>query len=491
MLGTLIKKEIVTTVLDLRFVIASLLFLVLFPLGMYVSRKDYEQRLANHQLEHRMYRQKYGEEVSSRVPVQGFRPPPALSVFASGLDHYIPDRVITSRSGIFNTSKDLRAGDSPTLLFGQMDWLFNVCFVASLVALTFTFNSISGERQAGTLGLMLANPVSRSHILLSKIAGTYVSFLIPFVMSLLLASVILELSRDISILLPPFYRSFLIILAVTLAFILTMVTLGVLISAATRKPIISMTVSLFVWVIMVLALPKVSPMLARIIYPVEAEQVVNLRKHMALEDIEETYRQENIAIHNKYDRLPEELMLDYFSSKSLYLDDSQFSAEMRSVLPLDAELIDLAQANERRIKSEIGRIVQDHENKMDMQNAIAMNISRLSPACCYSYLVSGLANTGTREFDKFMENAQEFQDQVKKVVYDNYQVRVWKRGHRTSSQGIILRRPPDSVPDMYYRYASLAEVLEAGLIDVILLIGFTVLFFTLAFVAFNRCDVRS
>jgi len=99
MLVTMIKKEIVTTVLDLRFVIVSLLFLVLIPLGMYVSRKNYEQKLANYNLEHQMYRQKYGKEVSSKVEVQGFRPPSVLSIFASGLDHYIPDKVITSRSG--------------------------------------------------------------------------------------------------------------------------------------------------------------------------------------------------------------------------------------------------------------------------------------------------------------------------------------------------------------------------------------------------------
>ena len=484
MLGTLIKKEIVTTVLDLRFVIASLLFLVLIPLGMYVSRKDYEQRLANYNLEHQMYRQKYGKEVSSKVEVQGFRPPSVLSIFASGLDHYIPDKVITSRSGIFRTTKDVR-GDSPVLLFGRMDLFFNMCFVASLVALAFTFNSISGEKQAGTLGLMLANPIPRSHILLSKIVGTYVSLLIPLVMSLLIASIILELSQDISILLPQLYPSFLIILAVTLVYILTMVTLGVLISGMTQKPIISMTVSLFVWVIIVLALPKVSTMLARIIYPVEAEQVVNLRKYMAFDDLQETYKQKSKDIHKKYPHLSLDLVGEYYSYK-LHYPTRKLPRDYQSVVPLDEELAAHLKENEERINNEIGQIVQSHKNKMNIQNAIAMSISRLSPACCYSYLISGLSNTGTGEYDKFMENAQEFQDQVKKTIYDNYFSRIFKGG----SSGHRLHRPPDTVPDMHYRYSSLTEILEAGLVDVILSIGFTFLFFTLAFVTFNRYDVR-
>ena len=245
-------------------------------------------------------------------------------------------------------------------------------------------------------------------------------------------------------------------------------------------------VSLFVWVIIVLALPKVSTMLARIIYPVEAEQVVNLRKHMSLDDLQETYKQKSKKIHKKYPHLLRELISRYYFDKRVIKETFRLPREVRSVIPLDEELAAHLKENEERINNEIGQIVQSHKNKMNIQNAIAMYISRLSPACCYSYLISGLSNTGTREYDKFMENAQEFQDTVKKTIYDNYLSRVYEGG----SSGHMLHRHPDTVPDMHYRYASLTEILEAGLVDVILSIGFTFLFFTLAFVTFNRYDVR-
>jgi ABC-type transport system involved in multi-copper enzyme maturation permease subunit len=305
-------------------------------------------------------------------------------------------------------------------------------------------------------------------------------------MSLLIASIILELSQDISILLPQLYPSYLIILVVTLAFILTMVTLGVLISGMTQKPIISMTVSLFVWVIIVLALPKVSPMLARIIYPVESEQVVNFRKHMVLDDLQKTYIQESTQIHNKYQHIPEKLMISYFAGKGFH-EKYGLSEEEKSVLPLDVELTALRKKNQEQIDNKIGQIVRNHRNKMNKQNAIAMNISRLSPASCYTYLVSGLSNTGPREFEKFIENAQEFQDEVKKAIYDNYE----KRATKSFGQTTTLRDPPETVPDMRYRYANMTEILEAGLVDVILSISFTFLFFTLALVTFSRYDVRS
>jgi hypothetical protein len=60
MLSTLIKKEIIETILGLRFVIATLLCLVLIPLGMYVSIKDYEQRLGDYNTAIQQYEQRAG-----------------------------------------------------------------------------------------------------------------------------------------------------------------------------------------------------------------------------------------------------------------------------------------------------------------------------------------------------------------------------------------------------------------------------------------------
>ena len=82
MLKTLIRKEITETILDLRFWVVTALFLILIPLGMYVSRKNYERRLAGYQREHQMYRQYYGKDVGPNVEAHGFRPLSMLSMFA-------------------------------------------------------------------------------------------------------------------------------------------------------------------------------------------------------------------------------------------------------------------------------------------------------------------------------------------------------------------------------------------------------------------------
>ncbi|MGB2861732.1 MAG: hypothetical protein WBC05_00270 [Sedimentisphaerales bacterium] len=118
MFGALIGKEIAETVLGLRFTIVTLLCLVLIPLGMYVNRKDYEHRLASYQGELQTYKERFGTPptpLTGGEEAQGFRPPSILSIFASGLDPFMPDKVFTSQSGLFRTVKESGKGLSEHL----------------------------------------------------------------------------------------------------------------------------------------------------------------------------------------------------------------------------------------------------------------------------------------------------------------------------------------------------------------------------------------
>ena len=53
----------------------------------------------------------------------------------------------------------------------EVDWAFIIGYVLSLIALLFTFDAVSGEREHGTLRLMLANPIPRHTVLIGKFLG--------------------------------------------------------------------------------------------------------------------------------------------------------------------------------------------------------------------------------------------------------------------------------------------------------------------------------
>lgn len=477
---TLIGKEIIETVLDLRFVVAAVLCLVLIPLGTYVSVEDYEQRLAGYEQQFQTYRQRHATPkgpVVGKEKAQGFRPPSVLSIFASGLDSFVPDKVITSPSGLFRTVKEPEIDNPQSLIFGKADWLFIVTFIVSLVALIFTYNAISGEKETGTLRLMIANAIPRHRILLSKLVGKYIALLIPFGLSALIALLVLEISPRVSITSAPVGPAFLVILAVTLLFVLSMVSLGICISAFTRHSMGSMVLLFFVWALFVLGVPKICPMIAEAIYPIQGEAGISFAKRTAREDFARQFEQ------IKRETIDPEYRAEW--NAAMRNPDPTFNAQ--PIRDKYAQRVGrLAEEYNKRIAEELERIEENYQNKRNAQSAIAMNLCRISPVSCYAYAVAGLSGTGVAAPDDFVRNAQRFQEDVEDVYYDQIS---WGLGGQKRAEGFNVFEPP-AFPDMNYRYPTLAEALRRHGIDVVLLGFFNVLFGTLAFMHFNKYDVR-
>jgi ABC-type transport system involved in multi-copper enzyme maturation permease subunit len=487
MLRTLIGKELVETVLDLRFAIVTALFLVLIPLGMYVGREDYERRLANYQRESQMYREHYGKNVSSSVEAQGFRPPPALSVLALGLDPFIPEKAVTSRSGLVRAVKEPGIDNAEALLFGKADFLFNVSFIVSLAALIFTFNRISGEKERGTLRAIISNSVRRTDILLAKIVANYATLLIPFSASLLIALLILSTSSEISIFSGEFLPVLAAVLAITFLFILVMVCLGVCLSTFTHNSVASIMASFLVWVILVLGVPKISPMIAEVVYPIESRSVANLSQRIAREQIEKESDQKRRQL---YDQCRAELGLSVNNAVSNPTDETEKKANAR----YDREVVAIDNECQRQVSDTLRQLEQSYRNKRSIQMSVAVNLSRLSPVSCYTYLVSALSGTGTAAPDTFVRNADRFQDEVKRAIYDNFIIRRYGGTHGgTAMSGSTVEgfdQSKATIPDMVYQYTTAAEALRAGWLDAFLLVVFVTLFFAVAFVRFNKYDVR-
>ncbi len=488
MLRILIKKEITETILDLRFVIVTLLCVVLIPLGMYVSRKDYEQRLANYQREHQMYRQHYGTKVSENVEAQGFRPPSILSMFALGLDPFLPDKAVTSRSGLVRSAKEPGIDNPQSLLFGKADFLFNMSFIVSLAALIFTFNSISSEKEKGTLRLTIANAIPRGQILLAKIVGNYVVILIPFLISLLFAVLILDVSPNVSIVSLKVWPFLLVIIFVTFLFLLSMVSLGVCVSTLTHGSVASIMLAFFVWVIAVLGIPKIGPMIAEAVYPIESRSVANLTQRIAREEIEKEYDQKKRELFEKKCRRELGLNPRNVSSRP------GSEAERKAYAKYDQEAAALDLKCQRRIANRIRQLEQDYRNKRDVQATLAINLSRISPVSCYTYLIAELSGTGLSAPERFVKNSQRYQEAVREAVYEKYIIKSYGNttGSTASHTDYVEGFDPSktSLPEMYYRHQTLAEALQAGWADILLLFLFNILFFAAAFLRFRKYDVR-
>ena len=196
----LIIKEIQEIVTNTRSLFVLLICVLLIPLGLYVSTKEYEQNKAAYKDAKQMYEEHNIDNKRMNFIAEGYISPSPLSIFSSGLSGYLPNKITTDSKGVWHTENEYGINNPVALLFGKIDFYFIITIILSLLAFIVTFNSITGEKESGTLRLTVANAVPRWKIILSKITGSYIVFLVSFLAGTILGLVLLTLTTSVPIL---------------------------------------------------------------------------------------------------------------------------------------------------------------------------------------------------------------------------------------------------------------------------------------------------
>ncbi|MEJ2701423.1 MAG: ABC transporter permease [Sedimentisphaerales bacterium] len=480
---TLIIKEIKQTFLETSSVVLTLLCLLIIPLALYVSTKDYESRRESYLSERQDYRSRHEKDVGFNVEVHGFRPPAPLSIFCGGVSPLIPDEVVTSRFGLYRSIKETATDNPHALLLGKVDYTYCLIYVVSLAALTFTFGCISMEKESGSLSLVTSNSIPRSVLLLSKVIGRYLAFIVPLLLSIALGLVIMNHSPLISVFSVEMMPTIGVIVCVSLLFVLCLMCLGICVSTWTHYSINSMVVVFLVWTVMILAIPKLSPRIARALYPIDSSTTFRIKRTMLAEDQDDAFAKAREA-------LKEACFAECGAPNKDLLSLPPQTEEGKKAMELyDQRIIPLTQTYQNQKARKLKQLDQDYLNQQKAQNRLALGLARLSPVTCFICTVSELCKTGMHEPDNFNDNAQRFQDQVKKAIYDQYTLREYK--------GSIMPIYPEGfnrdlikMPVMSYRYPRLAQSLERVGFDILLLALYVALFCGVGLIKMNRYDVR-
>ena len=140
-------------------------------------------------------------------------------------------------------------------LFTSIDIVFIFEGVLSLLALIFAYDAVAGERERGTLRLILTHPVGRGYILFAKYIGAMICLLVPLLMSLIFALILLVTSTSLSLSADDFLRIGGIVFT-SLVYLSVFYLMGMLISAMTRQMSTALMLSMFVWVFFVMVYPN-------------------------------------------------------------------------------------------------------------------------------------------------------------------------------------------------------------------------------------------
>ena len=175
MLWTLVRKELLTNLLTLRLVVAlaftvalCLLTTLMGSLEFSVSVDAYEQALVDR------HEAMSGTTIYPNLEPNILVPPQPLQILSRGVGEG-SGRRFDVEIDEYREGEGDRIGSSEdddlmqTLV--RIDFTTVVAVLLSFLAVVIGFDCICGEREQGTLRLLLANPVSRVSIVAAKLIG--------------------------------------------------------------------------------------------------------------------------------------------------------------------------------------------------------------------------------------------------------------------------------------------------------------------------------
>lgn len=166
-----------------------------------------------------------------------------------------------------NTVNFSEAGFSNSMLrFGEMSVAMVLQLLVPLLIFFLGYNSISAEREAGTLKLLLCQGLSWRKLLSGKIAGIIAVSFTLFIPTILLTIILWAVLSKWQVSADAGLRLFLLIVSYTAYFIIC-AGITVLVSALHRTSRASLTTLLALWVFFMIVLPRITQTIGAKIYP--------------------------------------------------------------------------------------------------------------------------------------------------------------------------------------------------------------------------------
>lgn len=260
MIWIIAKKDFILNLTSSRFVIGFLLCLVIIPFTMVVSVDGYENQMRVFEVDRAQAQKKWQEiKVYSAVRPEIVKEPVALGIFSRGIENNMGNSLII-RLGEYPLLLTGHAGtrDNPLLdAFFSIDFSTVIAILMSLLALVFSFDLFTSEREEGTMKLVFTNGISRSAFLTAKFLGVVITLVPILLFSFILSTLIVVLNPSITFTSVEWIGIILLFLA-SILYLMVFILLGMTISALSKKSSTAIVVSLLSWVWLLFLVPDIA-----------------------------------------------------------------------------------------------------------------------------------------------------------------------------------------------------------------------------------------
>ena len=489
MIWHIAKREILDNLMRFRFALTLILVMVLMVMnaGVFVS-SQYPRRITEYSEDTHeavaSIRKKSSNlgELAVKGPGNLYKSVSPLTFIATGEDANLPKRVEGASSGGYGigmTTPDFsfqyswsanwwlqypqdtsRKNDSlPN--FTELDWTFIIGLVMSFMAILFTYDAISGERETGTLSLLMANSVSRATVLLGKFMGAFLTILIPLFIGVLLNLMVVSASR-LALLSGGEWARVGIICVISMIYISIFLWLGLFISSQFSNSSSSLLTLLLIWTVFVVLIPNTMGVLASGFKQVPSRSEISRIKKAKEDEIDNRHKEGDKLYRtgSPSDQPPKIEVLRMWAD---YLNEH---ADAKS------------------------KIEDEHLNKQFAQIEFTQQITRLSPAAIYKYTLESLAGTGFTRHKRFVQQARRYRQQFVDFIKsedsaDNGSYHVYFLKEGLSQKPVAF----NSIPK-FSEKLTLGTTFKEALLDLTLLVLLALLLFMVTVLAFLRSDVK-
>lgn len=478
---TVFRKELLENILGYRFPLFFLICAVLILTSLYVHQLDYAKQVRDYSEQVRLANEELAAARAvdlhfGRIPLRGFLPPSPLAVFAVGFETSLPKFYEFGAEG--PKPGDTSVSEASVLsVFGPLDVLFIVQMVASLIVLLFASDMIAGEKEMGTLRIILANSAPRHSVLWGKFLGGFAAVWLPLLVVFLVGAILLGLLGFPLGQAGVPSRLVLVFLAATL-FLLVYFALGLLVSASSSRSRTALIAILLVWILLQVTLPRLSDMVAALVHPVQTETVVSMQKSVVVKTIDnETAR----ALGREWEAL--------FGRGTPYSGEPEPAAKRPEWEAFKKDLE--AQAAERKA-GQLREIESAFQRGKARQRALANNLALISPSAAFTRLLTDICGTGEIDRGRYLEAVQAHQRTLDAALFSHVHrtTVIMPSGGTVSGSSIDQLVDPKALPAFAFSRAGLADVLAGNWGSLISLVFWLLAPFAAAYVRFIRYDVR-
>ena len=503
MLWLVIQREFVSNVLTSRFMIGFIVCLLSTAVAVFVQVDDYEKRLAGYNTALREAEIEAREwDLYSKIKPKAHREPNPLSIFNVGTENFGANTVtVELGKPIFELSVPIwsaptqkRGSDNPFLaMFLTIDVVFIFKIVLSALAILFAYNTISGEREDGTLKLVLSNSIPRDTVVFGKYLGGMLS-LFPIVLVSLIVALLITLSSSVAAFDGNDIAHIVLIFGVSLLYVSTWYLLGLLLSVWTKTAATTLILSMFIWVILT-SVHSNAVTFSVEKFPPDKSNPESAALQPAFEVWDQFRKERDAHVKQRgYENIKRSITWESathtgtatssWSGGYFFIENYSINSVSKADTTVFQEILGYQEQLRVEYADKAEEILNKPAEERERNAKFADTLSRISFADTYDFAVGTIAGTDRRSYNDYIQNARAYKREIVEYLKDKaaFSSRAWFSTDKGTAE-------LQDLPVFQHRRLSISESVARASVDILILVAWNIVLFMAAYVSFLRYDI--